>query len=147
MTFAKPDVLLSLLLLPPLVLFLVWTNRQRKAALARLGDPALIEKLLGSLHRRGRRWKTALFTGGLALLLVSLARPQWGQQLQAQEGGGVQVMIVLDVSTSMLAQDLQPDRLTRAKAELSDLLAQMEGDEVGLVPFSQAVNVGTSHAA
>lgn len=137
MTFEQPIFLLSLLLLPLVALFIFWTNRRREADLARLGDPALITQL-SSANPRTRRWKTALWLCALALMLVALARPQWGTQPQLVEQRGVQAMIVLDVSASMLAQDVQPDRLSRARAILGSLLEELEGNEVGLTLFSGA---------
>jgi Ca-activated chloride channel family protein len=73
-----------------------------------------------------------------ASLLIALTRPQWGNQVQVVEQAGVQVMVVLDVSTSMLAEDLKPNRLTRAKLEISDLMAKLNGNEIGLALFSGA---------
>ncbi|MFQ5398347.1 MAG: VWA domain-containing protein [Anaerolineae bacterium] len=138
MTFAQPQLLWLLLLLPLAGLFWLWAGNRRREALARLGDPALIERLSMSVNRNGRRWQRRLWFLALAFLILALARPQWGSQVQVVEQEGVQVMVVLDVSKSMLAQDLKPDRLTRARLEISDLMSRLDGDEIGLVLFSGA---------
>ena len=94
---------------------------------------------LGLTAGRGvRGLRLALWFIGVALLIMSLARPQWGSDIEIVEQGGVQVMVALDISRSMLAQDLKPTRLDRAKLEISDLISRLDGDEVGIVLFSGA---------
>lgn len=141
MTFANPQFLLALLLVPAAGLFLLWAGRQRQAALARLGNPALIQRLSAVVNVRGRRWQAALTLFALAMLIVAIARPQWGSEVQEIDQQGLQVMVALDVSQSMLAQDIPPTRLDRAKLEIRDLTAQLKGDEIGIVPFSGAAFV------
>jgi Ca-activated chloride channel family protein len=139
MTFAKPIFLYGLLTLLPLMgLFLLWARRRRKADLAQLGNPALVQRLSNTVNWRGRRWRDALWLVVLALLLVALARPIWGSVTERVEQQGIEVMVALDVSTSMLAQDIKPDRLSRAKMEIADLMTRLGGDEIGLVLFSGA---------
>ena len=138
MTFAQPVFLYGLFLIPLAGLFLIWAERRRKADLARLGDPGLVQRLSSSVNWRGRRWRNALWLTILALLLVTLARPQWGTVTRTVEQEGIQVMVALDISQSMLAQDIKPDRLSRAKMEIADLMDRLGGDEIGLVLFSGA---------
>ena len=138
MTFAKPVFLYGLILLPLMGLFVLWAVRRRDAALARLGNPGLVRRLSGSVNWRGRRWRTILWFVALTMMVISLARPQWGSQVQEVEQQGIEVMVALDVSNSMLAQDVKPDRLSRAKLEIADLMARLGGDEIGLVLFSGA---------
>ena len=139
MTFARPQLLIAgLLLWALLVLFVLWTHGRQKGALANLGDRQLIQRLSASVNWHGRRWRNILRLAALALLVVALARPQWGNQVREVEQEGLQVMIALDVSQGMLAQDIQPTRLDRAKLEISDLMERLDGDEVGLVLFSGA---------
>lgn len=138
MSFGQPLFLLGLILVPILGLFLVWANRRREKLLAQLGDLGLVEKLAESLNDRGRRWQQRLWLIGLALIVFALARPQWGTDTQVVQQEGIQIMVALDISASMLAQDLQPDRLTRAKQTIIELMAQLRGDQVGLVLFSGA---------
>jgi Ca-activated chloride channel family protein len=108
------------------------------AALARLGQWPLMQQLSASVNWRGRRWQSVLWLAALTLLTIALARPQWGSQVQVVEQEGVQVMVALDVSKSMLAADLKPNRLARAKQEISDLMDHLQGDELGLTLFSGA---------
>jgi Ca-activated chloride channel family protein len=138
MTFAKPLFLYGLILLPLMFLFVMWAARRREAALARLGNPSLVGRLSSSVNWRGRRWRTVLWFVALTGLLISLARPQWGTETQIVEQQGIEVMVALDVSKSMLAQDVKPDRLSRAKLEIADLMTRLGGDEIGLVLFSGA---------
>ena len=138
MTFAQPLFLYALILIPIVVLFLVWASRRRAAALARLGQPTLIERLSATVNWRGRRWQSRLWLLTLALLIIALARPQWGSEVQKVEQEGLQVMVALDVSNSMLAEDIRPNRLSRAKLEIVDLMNRLQGDEIGLTLFSGA---------
>jgi Ca-activated chloride channel family protein len=103
-----------------------------------MGEPQLIARLSQDVNTRGRRIKAGLWLGALALMIFSLARPQWGETRQTSTQKGVQVMVVLDTSKSMLVKDVKPDRLTRAKMNISELMNRLNGDEVGLTVFSGA---------
>ncbi len=138
MIFAKPEYLSALMLLPAVGLLMLWANRKRQQALAKLGDSQLLSKLSASINWRGRRWRNALLLLALGLFIIALARPQWGTEVREVNQEGLQVMVALDVSQSMLAQDIKPTRLDRAKLEIADLMDQLDGDEVGLVLFSGA---------
>lgn len=138
MTFAEPRFLLALCLLPLMGLFLLWVRRWRQTALARLGDSSLVSRLSASVNWNGRSRRTVLWFLALTFLIIALARPQWGSEVQVVQQEGVQIMVVLDVSSSMLAQDLQPNRLIRAKQTISELMDRLNGDEIGLVLFSGA---------
>jgi Ca-activated chloride channel family protein len=138
MSFATPLFLLGLLLLPLFWLFLLAAMRSRQRALLRLGDEHLLTRLSASVNWRGRRWRQRLWLLGVGLLVLALARPRWGVATQVVQQEGVQVMVALDVSNSMLAQDARPDRLTRAKQTIVELMDALNGDEVGLVLFSGA---------
>jgi Ca-activated chloride channel homolog len=141
MKFANPQVLSALVLVPVAGLFLLWAGKERGRALARLGDAPLIRRLSATVNSRGRRRQAALTLCALAMLIVAIARPQWGSETQEIDQKGLQVMVALDVSQSMLAQDIQPTRLDRAKLEIRDLARQLHGDEIGIVPFSGAAFV------
>ena len=138
MTFGAPQYLYALIALPALVAFVWWAFSRRDALVRRLGDPALIERLSASVNRGMRRRRLILWFVGIALIIIALARPQWGSDVQIVEHRGVQVMVALDISRSMLAQDLKPTRLDRAKLEISDMMSRLTGDEVGIVLFSGA---------
>ncbi|MEZ4862530.1 MAG: VWA domain-containing protein [Caldilineaceae bacterium] len=138
MSFGQPLFLWAFLLIPLSIFFLQWAQRRRQAALRRLGNAGLITQLSATVNWRGRRWQQALWLVALSFLLLALARPQWGSQVQVVEQEGVQVMVALDISKSMLAADLKPDRLSRAKFEISDLMNRLKGDEIGLALFAGA---------
>ena len=138
MTFGSPQYLYALLALPALMAFVWWAFARRAALVQRIGDPALIERLSVAVNRGMRRRRFVLWFLGIALIILALARPQWGSDVQIVEHRGVQVMVALDISRSMLAQDLKPTRLDRAKLEISDLMSRLTGDEVGIVLFSGA---------
>ncbi|MCP4358284.1 MAG: VWA domain-containing protein, partial [Chloroflexi bacterium] len=118
--------------------FFVWANGRRKAALAKLGEQTLIDRLSANINWHGRRWQIILWLVAFAFLVVALTRPQWGSEKREIEQEGLQVMVALDVSQSMLAEDIKPTRLDRAKLEINDLMDKLDGDEVGLVLFSGA---------
>ena len=120
MIFANSQYLLpGFVLFTAAVIFILWASRRQKHALTKLGDPSLIQKLSNNINWRGRRWRTALWLFALAMLIISLARPQWGSEVREIDQEGLQVMIALDVSQSMLADDIKPTRLARAKLEIA----------------------------
>jgi len=141
MEFARPAYLYLLGAIPAIALFLAWAASRRKAALVRLGVPSLLDRLSANLNRGGRRWKTALWFVAFTSLALALARPLWGSQVVVNVQEGVEVMVVLDVSTSMLAEDVKPTRLARAKLTIQELMDHLAGNDVGLVIFSGAAFV------
>jgi Ca-activated chloride channel family protein len=110
--------------------------RWKARILAQAGDPKLLVRLMDRRTGRQQGVKSLFLLLGLSLLVVALAGPQWGQEFQEVHRRGVDVMIAMDVSTSMLAEDVKPNRLTQAKRELSLLINRLEGDRVGLVAFA-----------
>ena len=136
MEFARTEFLYGLLLGP--LMFLLWwaSVRLKRRALARLGDPVLVRRLSANVNWAGRSWRTVFWFVALVFLVLALARPQWGSEVQVVEQQGVEIMIALDISQSMLAEDIKPNRLSRAKLDIADLLQQLEGNEIGLVLFS-----------
>ena len=116
--FANDIWLYGLLGLPLLVLFFVLVFREKRKAMARFGDLALMEKLSVSVNKKGRVWKVIVWIFAITMLLIALARPQFGTKLQTVKREGQDIMIALDVSTSMLAEDIKPNRLEKAKHEL-----------------------------
>lgn len=138
MIFANPQFLLFLLLLPAMGIFILWASRKQRDTLAKLGEVELIRKLSNNTNWRGRTWQKALWLLALGTFIVALARPQWGSETREIEQEGLQVIVALDVSESMYAEDIKPNRLERAKLEIADLMARLNGDEVGIVLFSGA---------
>lgn len=141
MIFAQPSFLFCLIPLALLGLLLAFLNRRRAAALARLGEAGLLARLSATVNRSGRRWQMRLWFLALLCLILALARPRWGTEVDYVERQGIEIMVALDVSESMLAQDVKPSRLARAKLEISELMDRLEGNEMGLVLFSGAAFV------
>ena len=141
MDFAQPAFLYCFIPLGLLGLLVWYLARRKDAALARIGTPNLIARLSASVNRAGRRWKTVLWFVALGFVVITLARPRWGSQVEYVERRGVEIMVALDISESMLAEDLKPNRLARAKLEISELMDRLEGNAIGLVLFSGAAFV------
>ena len=134
--FGSVELLFGLLLVPLLALLLWHGARARTRALDRFGDSELVQRLAASVHRRNRTLRTLLFVGSVGLLLTALARPQFGTRVETVRREGKDVVVALDLSRSMLAEDIAPNRLQRAKLEILRLLDRLEGDRVGLVAFA-----------
>ena len=124
----------------PLAVPLAWALfallRRRRAALAQLVDPALLGVLAPAWNPARARTRLLLRILALALLVVALARPQWGFRWEEVRRKGLDLMVVLDTSRSMMASDIKPTRLQQAKWGIRDLLRNLRGDRVGLVPFA-----------
>lgn len=136
MRFGAPDHFWLLLLLPLLGVFFVWAVFSKRRALARFAHPAMVARLV---DQRGPLWKYGpylLLGTGFAFLILALTGPQFGARTETSKRRGVDVVVVLDVSRSMLAADVKPSRLERAKHQVAELLDQLEGDRVGLVLFA-----------
>ncbi len=138
MTFANPQYLLLLAFIPVAVGLVALALHARTRALARFGDPALMRRLTESANTLGRLARSVLTILALGLIVLAIARPQWGETERIVERHGIQLMVAMDISRSMLAEDVKPNRLSRAKLEVADLLQRLHGDEVGLVLFSGA---------
>lgn len=141
MTFANAWVLHFLWLLPPLGLVLVAYHRQRARALTRFAEPELLLRLTGAVVPGMRAVKAALLVVALGMMIVGLAGPRWGSHYQEVTQKGVDIVVLADVSPSMLVEDVKPNRLERARREIHDFLQVVQGDRVGLVAFSGAAFV------
>lgn len=136
MSFARIEWLNALFLIPLLaVLFLVGARRRRKALVDFSGE-RLAESLAPGRSWRKGLFKAALRTGAFALLVLALAGPQFGSQLVKIEREGIDLVIALDASLSMLAEDMKPNRLEMAKREIVDLVQGLKGDRVGVIVFA-----------
>lgn len=121
----------------PLLLALHWhAGRRRRQLLDRFGDHALVRQLLPSAGTAARRWKAALGVAAAALLAMALSRPQFGTRVETVRRQGQDVIVALDVSRSMYAEDLVPNRLERAKIEAGRIVQRLDGDRIGLVAFA-----------
>ena len=134
--FVSTEILFGLLLVPVLGALFWGTRQARKRALAQFGDLALVQKLSATLSRTGRAAKSVLVLAAFALLVLALARPQFGTRVETVRSEGQDVMVALDVSRSMLAEDVAPNRLERARLEIMRILQRLDGDRIGLVAFA-----------
>jgi Ca-activated chloride channel homolog len=133
---AHPWLVVSLLVAPLALVLLWWGERLRARRLRRFASDALLPTLTASFSRRRQLAKLSLLVLALVLLGLSLARPQVGYTWEEHEARGVDFLIALDTSRSMLAEDVAPNRLTRAKLAVLDLVDQLEGDRIGLIAFA-----------
>ncbi len=134
--FAAPGFFYLLILLPPIILFSVWLQRcARKKIHDHLGK-RLAPFLVSSVSKSKRHWKLILECLVILFGLFSLARPQSGKETQEIKSEGVELILMIDVSTSMLAEDVRPSRLNFAKKEMEKILGYLDGDKVGIVAFA-----------
>ena len=137
MKFAEPLWLLAGLLGCGSLLWAWWRHAARqRLALATFASPHLHAQLTASFSATGRNWKRGLFVAVAACLFVALARPQAGFRWEEVKRRGIEVIFAVDVSRSMLTPDVKPDRLTRAKLTVDDLVSHLDGDGVGLIAFA-----------
>ncbi|MCX5796352.1 MAG: VWA domain-containing protein [Elusimicrobia bacterium] len=113
-----------------------WAAARRRAIAQALGDPGLLSRLIPAETAARRRLQGVLLLSGLAFLFVALAGPQWGVELVTTRSDARQVFIAVDTSLSMTAEDVSPNRLEKAKRELAQLLAALQGDRVGVIAFA-----------
>jgi Ca-activated chloride channel family protein len=124
------------LLIPVLILIYIVNEIRKQRSLKRLGDINLISKLIPEASRIRPAIKFGLQLIAFSFGIIILARPQFGSKLEEVKKEGVEVIIALDVSNSMLAEDIQPDRLTRAKQAISRLVDNLDNDKIGLIVFA-----------
>ena len=134
--FEEPAYLYLLLLLPVLALLYWYSNYRRRRAIRKFGDPELMAMLMPDVSKYRPDVKFGIIWLVVALFSLLLARPQFGSKLETVKRQGVEVMIALDISNSMLAQDVQPSRLAKAKRLVAQLVDQMENDKVGMIVFA-----------
>ncbi|MFQ6091107.1 MAG: VWA domain-containing protein [bacterium] len=136
MHFAQPHYLNLLLLIPALAVFYLIAFKRKRRALERFGNLDLVAKMTASVSRKRQIFKVFLVLVSIFFLVVALARPQFGERLQIMKRRGLDIMIALDTSLSMLAEDIKPNRLERAKHEIAGLIDRLRGDRVGLLAFA-----------
>jgi Ca-activated chloride channel family protein len=137
MQFANPQILWLLLVLPPaLALFFWWASRARRRLLTRFMQIRLLSALTVGVSPVRRRIRFGCLVLAVTLLVVALARPQYGFDLQKIEQRGLDIVVAVDTSKSMLAEDIAPNRLERAKLAALDLMQRAKPDRLGLVAFA-----------
>jgi len=138
MNLSHPWILNFLWLLPLTAVTFLVVYRKRRQALDRFAEGQLLKRLTPEYSRGRRVLEAVLCLLALGCMLLALAGPRWGSHYQEVTQKGVDIVIALDVSPSMLVEDVKPDRLERAKREITDFLKVVQGDRVGLVAFSGA---------
>ena len=134
--FANPVYLYLLLLLPVIVALYIINVIRKGNALKRLGDENLVSRLVPEMSRVRPLVKFFLLLIAFTAGIIMISRPQFGSKIEDVKKQGVEVIIALDVSNSMLAEDIQPDRLTRAKQAISRLVDDLDTDKIGLIVFA-----------
>ena len=138
MIWETPTLLFALWIVPCVGAMFFYAHAKRRATAARFADSGMVERLMPSI-RSGRMWvKGTIMMLAIMCLIVAAARPRFGVFFEEVSSRGVDLFVVLDVSRSMLAEDVAPNRLDRAKADIRDLLKKLEGDRVGLIAFAGA---------
>jgi Ca-activated chloride channel homolog len=119
-----------------LVLFYIIVLRRRESLMERFAQKNMIEGISPTFSMVRKLWKIALIISAFLLCLFALARPQWGFEWQEVKRTGLDMLIAIDVSKSMLARDVKPNRLERSKFAVKDLVRKLNGDRVGLIAFA-----------
>ena len=134
--FGEPIYLYLLLIIPLLVVFYVYTNYRRRKKLRQYGDPELMAHLMPNVSKYRPDVKFWLVTIALVMVIFMLARPQFGSKMETVKRQGVETVVALDISNSMLAQDLTPSRLEKSKKLVSRLVETFNNDKVAMIVFA-----------
>ena len=134
--FANSEYLYLLLLIPVLAIIYALVARRRRHLLAKFGNLELLQGLMPDFSRGRLRLKFVLYLLAFACVVLAAARPQFGSKLREEKSKGVEMMLVVDVSNSMLAEDFEPNRLERTKYAIGKLFEGLHQERVGLVAFA-----------
>ncbi len=134
--FAQQQYLQLLWIIPLLILFYWYAFYKKRQGLLKFGNPELIEKLIRGTSRARQKSKAAILIFSAVVLVTALARPQIGTRLEEVKREGQDIIVAIDVSKSMLAEDIIPSRLEKAKHEISRIIDRLEGDRIGIIVFA-----------
>jgi Ca-activated chloride channel family protein len=134
--FANIELLYGLAVIPVLVGLFILFARLRRRSRKKFGEETILDRLAEGGSRSKRTWKFILTVTALGLVIVAMARPQIGTRLEEVKQEGVDIFIALDVSLSMKAEDIKPNRLEKAKFEIRNLIGRLAGDRIGLIVFA-----------
>ena len=134
--YENSEWLLLLIVVPIIITLFILAIRWRKKAINEFGESHMVFKLMPMASFRKLRIKFFLFCLSIIFIIIGLANPQIGSKMEEVKREGVDLMIAIDLSNSMLAEDLQPNRLMRAKQSISRLIDRLDGDRIGLVVFA-----------
>jgi Ca-activated chloride channel family protein len=137
MRFEHQNILWLLLVVPPvLAVFFIWSEDIKRRLLTQFVEPRLLPQLTAGLSPQRRKWKYIMLITAVALLIVAIARPQRGFDLEEVSQNGLDIVVAVDTSKSMLATDIAPNRLARAKLAALELMQTSKADRLGLVAFA-----------
>ena len=139
--FANPHILWLLLAIPAMAVTLIAMSQLRKRNLAKFGNIAILRNLMPDISQWRVRIKSGLFLVAVTAVIFAAARPQFGSKLKEQTSQGIEMMLVVDISNSMLAEDFAPNRLDRTRYAIDKLFASLDQDRVGLVVFAGEAKV------
>lgn len=134
--FAHTEILYLLLLIPLFTLLYIHVRRKKKKAIESFGQPEILAPLMPLMSSARPAYKFAVLMLATAFIIIGLAGPQFGSKLQKVKRKGVEIVIALDVSNSMMASDIKPNRLEKAKRAISRLVERMSDDKIGLIVFA-----------
>ena len=134
--FANPDYLWFLLAIPGLAVVFVFLHYWGQKKIHRMVSSSLLHLLAPDMSPGKRAWKQSIFLGALACMILAIADPQVGTKLEEVKRSGIDLFVALDVSLSMKSEDVTPNRLAKAKRDISSLLQKLSGDRVGLIVFA-----------
>jgi len=133
---AHPEYLYTLLIIPALIVFFWRSRKQRRKALAMFGQKDILSVLMPNVSASRPVIKFIILLLALGSIILGIARPQFGSKLKTEKRKGIELIIALDVSNSMLAEDISPSRLERAKRAISQLVDKLSNDKIGLIVFA-----------
>ncbi len=134
--FENPQYLYLLIVIPLLAILYYYSNYRRRIRLRKYGDPALLKELMIDVSAWRGQAKAWLLLLALASLIIAAARPQFGTKIDTSERNGIEAIIAMDVSNSMLANDVRPSRLDKSKMLVSNMVDEMKDDKVGLIVYA-----------
>ena len=134
--FENPIYLYALAIVPLLALLFYYSNYRRRKRLKKYGDPVLLRELMIDVSAWRPQAKAWLLLLSLVALIIAAARPQFGTKIDTTERNGIEAIIAMDVSNSMLANDVRPSRLDKAKMLVSNMVDEMKDDKVGLIVYA-----------
>ncbi len=134
--FAHIEYLYALVVIPVFILLFIITRIRRKKALEKFGQKEIVEQLMPNVSRVRPVIKFIIWMFAISSIIMAIARPQFGSKLKTVKRKGVELIIALDVSNSMMAEDIQPNRLERAKRAISRLVDNLSDDKIGLIVFA-----------
>ena len=133
---ANPEYLYALLVIPALIAFFWYSRIQRRKALALFGQKEILSVLMPNVSSFRPVLKFMILMFALASIIIGISRPQFGSKLKTEKRKGIELIIALDVSNSMMAEDIQPNRLERSKRAISQLVDKLSNDKIGLIVFA-----------